>query len=267
MDLIKEIESYWDTRPCNVKHSKKDYLSIEYFNEVEQKKYFVEPHIKEFAEFEKWKDKKVLEIGCGIGTDSINFARAGADLTVIDLSLESLKICKERFNKFNLSANFYHGNAENLTDIIPIQNFDLVYSFGVIHHTPNPRNVINQICKYISNGELRIMLYTKFSYKLFSIMHETNNWDLSDSSNIIRNYSEAQYGCPCTFTYTFDEIKELLNELKIEKIYKDHIFSYKFPEYTNNIYIKESTFNNMSDIEFKKLEKELGWHTMIIAKK
>jgi 2-polyprenyl-3-methyl-5-hydroxy-6-metoxy-1,4-benzoquinol methylase len=62
----------------------------EYFDEVEARKYFVEPHIPEFAQFKQWKGKKVLEIGCGIGTDSVNFARAGADLAAIEISEKSL---------------------------------------------------------------------------------------------------------------------------------------------------------------------------------
>ena len=64
----------------------------------EKRKYFVEPHIPAFAQFERWKGKKVLEVGCGIGTDAINFARAGARVTAVDLSDESLKLAKQRAN-------------------------------------------------------------------------------------------------------------------------------------------------------------------------
>ena len=87
---IPEVREYWDRRPCNIRHSTKPVGSREYFNEVETRKYFVEHHIPAFAQFERWRGKKVLEIGCGIGTDSINFARAGAYLTVMDISAASL---------------------------------------------------------------------------------------------------------------------------------------------------------------------------------
>ena len=96
---IENVEKYWSDRPCNINHSKKEFLSKEYFDEVEQKKYFVEPHIQKFADFEMWRGKKVLEIGCGLGTDSINFARHGSDLTIVELSSRSLEICKKRFRK------------------------------------------------------------------------------------------------------------------------------------------------------------------------
>ncbi|PIY96182.1 class I SAM-dependent methyltransferase, partial [Candidatus Jorgensenbacteria bacterium CG_4_10_14_0_8_um_filter_39_13] len=82
---IEKVKDYWDSHPCNVRHSPREIGSREYFDEVEKRKYFVEPHIPQFAQFEKWKGKNVLEIGCGIGTDSINFAKNGADLTVVEL--------------------------------------------------------------------------------------------------------------------------------------------------------------------------------------
>ena len=149
--LIENIERFWDNRPCNIKHSNEPIGEKKYFDEVEKRKYFVEPHIKTFAEFEKWKDKDVLEIGCGIGTDSINFVREGANLTAIELSGKSLEICKKRFSIFNLSADLYRGNAEKLTTFLPKnRKYDLVYSFGVIHHTENPENIISEIKKVLN---------------------------------------------------------------------------------------------------------------------
>ncbi len=132
------VRDYWNSRPCNIRHSPREIGSKEYFDDVETRKYFVEPHIPGFADFPKWKGKKVLEIGCGIGTDTINFARAGAHVTAIEYSEESLKIAKQRAEVFNLPIKFYHADAENLSKTVPVEKYDLVYSFGVIHHTPNP---------------------------------------------------------------------------------------------------------------------------------
>src|SRR5881397_1245736 len=100
--VIDQVRAYWNRRPCNIRHSQSPVGTTEYFDEVEQRKYFVEPHIPKFAEFERWRGKKVLEIGCGIGTDSINFARAGADITTVDLSEKSMELARQRAAVFGL---------------------------------------------------------------------------------------------------------------------------------------------------------------------
>ena len=82
---IDEVQNYWNARPCNILHSSKTVGSLEYYEEVEAKKHFVEPHILQFAQFDKWKDKKVLEVGCGMGAATIVFARNGALVTAVDL--------------------------------------------------------------------------------------------------------------------------------------------------------------------------------------
>src|ERR1700758_4968297 len=91
-----EVRNYWDPRPCNIRHSPKPVGTREYFDEVEARKYLVEPHIPGFAEFERWRGKRVLEIGCGIGTDTVNFARHGARVTSVDLSEKSLELARRR---------------------------------------------------------------------------------------------------------------------------------------------------------------------------
>lgn len=267
---IDKVAEFWNQRPCNIKHSSKLIGTKDYFDEVEQKKYFVEPHVPEFADFNNWKGKRVLEIGCGIGTESINFVKAGAILSAIELSKESLDLTKERFKVFGLNANLYQGNAENLETILPEKDrnsFDLVWSFGVIHHTPNPKNIIEGIKKFIKkDGELRIMLYSKISYKLFFIMRQTGCWDFSKLDTLVSQYSEAQIGCPVTYTYTPREILELIgNGWDNISIQKTHIFPYKIDKYVQNIYEKEDAWKNIAEEQFKEFEKELGWHYLIKA--
>jgi len=144
---IETVQEYWDARPCNIRHSAKEVGSKEYFDEVEARKYLVEPHIPAFAEFGRWRGKRVLEVGCGIGTDSINFARAGAHLTAVDLSAESLRIAGRRADVMGVGdrIDFRQANAEELTSVVDGGPYDLVYSFGVIHHTPHPEAALREM--------------------------------------------------------------------------------------------------------------------------
>jgi len=267
MNVIEQVREYWDNRPCNIRHSPKCVGTREYFDEVEARKYFVEPHIPGFAQFERWKGKKVLEIGCGIGTDSINFARAGADLTAIELSEKSLEICKSRFEIYGLRARFYSGNAEELSSFLPLESYDLIYSFGVIHHTPRPEKVFEEIKKYCNpDSEIRIMLYSKWSWKVFWIILEYGKGALWRADELIRTYSEAQTGCPITHYYSFKEICQLMKDFEIVEMHKTHVFSYKIDKYINYEYEWVWYFRWMPNSLFRWLEHYFGWHTLITAK-
>jgi len=114
---IARVRDYWNDRPCNIRHSTAPIGTREYFDQVEARKYFVEYHIPGFAEFERWRGKKILEIGCGIGTDTINFARAGAQVTTVDLSDKSMELARQRAAVFGLEdlIRFCPGNAEQLS--------------------------------------------------------------------------------------------------------------------------------------------------------
>ena len=223
---IDDVKKYWDDRPCNVRHSDKQIGTKQYFDEVERKRYTAEPHIPAFADFPRWKGKKVLEIGCGLGTEAINFAKHGADYTGTDLSIESLTLAQKRFKVYNQEGRFFQGNSENLSSFLNVEKYDLIYSFGVIHHSPNPNLIIDQIYKYMDDSTiLKIMLYAKNSWKNYMIDAELDQ-------------PEAQYGCPIANTYTEDEVSDLLHGLEILSIEQNHIFPYQIEPYKQNQYRK-----------------------------
>ncbi|GAB1409758.1 hypothetical protein MASR1M90_09120 [Desulfovibrionales bacterium] len=229
----------------------------------------MEPHIPLFAEFEKWKGKKVLEIGCGIGTDTMNFARAGAQVTAVDLSTESLALAKKRAEVFGLQdqITFYQANAEQLSDYVPVERYDLVYSFGVIHHTPHPERVIEQIHKYMdADSVFKIMVYHRTSWKVFWMQMKYGKKPGESLDELIARYSEAETGCPVTYSYTTDIIKEFLQGFKITDISIDHIFPYSIPEYKNYQYKKVWYFRWMPKFVFRWMEKKWGWHLCATSK-
>lgn len=261
------VVKFWNDRPCNIRHSTAEIGTLEYFNQIEKRKYFVEPHIPIFAEFDKWKGKRVLEIGTGIGTDTINFMRAGADVTSIDLSCESVLIAKKRAEIFGFDPSRI--TVQNAEDFSFPKKFDLVYSFGVIHHTPNPRSIIEHAAAHQETGhELRIMVYSKISYKLFWAMRENKRWNMAAMDDTIREFAEAQSGCPIAYTYTFDQIHDLLAPwYNVTDIHKDHIFKWDVQKYINHEYEIDDAWTDVSLDNFRALEKELGWHTLVKAKR
>ncbi len=267
MSVLEQVRGYWNSRPCNIRHSQKAIGTREYFDEVEARKYFVEPHIPGFAQFERWKGKKVLEIGCGIGTDSVSFARAGADLTAVDFSEKSLEICRRRFEVYGLKGRFYYGNAEELSTFVPVEPYDLVYSFGVIHHTPHPERVFEEIKKYCSpETEVRVMLYSKWSWKVLWIILTYGKGAFWRADELVRTYSEAQTGCPVTYYYSFNDVQNLMKDYEIIQMHKDHIFAFKIDKYVNYQYEYVWYFRWMPKPLFRWLQRNFGWHLCVTAR-
>lgn len=265
---IQKVKEYWDRRPCNIRHSSKPVGSIDYFNEVEARRDFVEPHIRQFAEFSRWKGKRVLEIGCGIGTDAINFARAGAKVTAVELSQKSLKIAKQQAKVFGLQDKivFYQGDAEHLTDFVPKAPYNLIYSLGVIHHTPHPEKVIEQMQNYMRPGStIKLMVYYRYSWKVLWILLTFGHGQFWRINELVARHSEAQTGCPITHLYSRRQMRSLLNDFKIVDMWIDHIFPYRIADYTQYHYRKVWYFRWMPKLLFQWLKQNFGWHLMVTA--
>lgn len=267
---VDKVHDYWNARPCNIRHSLSPVGTRQYFDEVEARKYFVESHIPGFAEFERWRGKKVLEIGCGIGTDTINFARGGAQVTAVDLTERSLEIARQRAKVFGVEdrVRFIQANAERLSDYVPVEAYDLVYSFGVIHHTPHPRNVIEQIRKYVHrDSTVKIMVYNRWSWKVLWILLVYGKGQFWKLDRLIAEYSEAQTGCPVTYAYSRKEGRRLLGAggFHVTRTQVDHIFPYRIPEYVKYQYKMVWYFRWMPKALFHAFERLFGWHLCLTA--
>jgi SAM-dependent methyltransferase len=263
--VIEQVQAFWDKRPCNVRHSKAPTGSDLWSREVTNRKYLVEPHIPIFAQFgawsgigrnPRWRNKRVLEIGCGIGTDTLEFCRAGVfHIDAVDLSSQSITLAFNRVaNKGYKNAAFLCANAEDpLPPRISNEGFDLAYAFGVLHHTPHPGAVLKNMRACLrDDGELRIMLYAKWSIK-----------------NLLEHQPEAQAGCPIARVYSGRQARELLRACGFEvvSIRKTHIFPWKVSDYIEHRYVKCWYYRWMPKPLFQLLEKLLGWHLLIVARR
>jgi ubiquinone/menaquinone biosynthesis C-methylase UbiE len=266
---IGRVRDFWNTRPCNVRHSPKPVGQREYFDEVEARKYFVEPHIPRFAEFSRWAGKRVLEIGCGIGTDTVNFARAGARVTTVDLSDQSLAIERKRAEIYGLTnITFVQANVEDLANVIPREPYDLVYSFGVIHHTPHPKAALDQMRRFLAaGGTLKLMVYHRYSWKALAVVLTYGRGAFWKWDSLIAEHSEAQEGCPVTYTYTRRELREFIESAgcKVQEMFVDHIFPWRIADYVQYRYRKVWWFAVLPPAVFRRLERKLGWHLCVTA--
>jgi ubiquinone/menaquinone biosynthesis C-methylase UbiE len=172
-DATKEaVRAHWEADPCGSRLASAPPGTAEFFAQVEAERYRLEPFIPSFAEFERWRGKRVLEVGVGLGTDFVRFARAGAEATGVDLTEAAAELVRKRLELEGLDGDVRAADAESL----PFEDgsFDLVYSWGVLHHTPGTRRALDEVRRVLApEGEARIMLYSRRSWFALGVWGKT----------------------------------------------------------------------------------------------
>jgi ubiquinone/menaquinone biosynthesis C-methylase UbiE len=162
-ELKERVRAFWQAHPCGTKFSDAEMGTREFFERVEAHRYVKEWHIPEAADFAGARGLRVLEIGCGLGTDGAQFAKAGADYTGVDLTDAAVELARKHFELLGLGGNFRMADAENLN--FADESFDLVYSHGVLHHTPDTASAVREIHRVLKpSGRAMVMLYHRGSY-------------------------------------------------------------------------------------------------------
>jgi ubiquinone/menaquinone biosynthesis C-methylase UbiE len=161
--LKDRVRAFWQANPCGVKFADAAPGTRRFYELVEEHRYRTEWHIPAAADFSGARSLRVLEIGCGLGTDGAQFAKAGADYTGVDLTDASVQLARKRFELFNLPGTFKTADAENLD--FEDESFDLVYSHGVLHHTPDTEKAVKEVHRVLrQGGQAKVMLYHRNSY-------------------------------------------------------------------------------------------------------
>ena len=162
------VRAHWEQDPCGAKLADHEQGTAEFFADVERTRNELEPFIPAFAEFERWRGKDMLEVGVGLGSDFIRFVRAGAVAHGVDLTQAAVELVERRLALEHLSADVRVGDAESLP--FADESFDLVYSWGVLHHTPDTRGALEEVRRVLRpGGETRIMLYSRRSWVAFGV--------------------------------------------------------------------------------------------------
>lgn len=162
-NLKDRVRAFWQANPCGTKFSDAEPGTRLFYERVEEHRYTKEWHIPAAAGFSAARGLRVLEIGCGLGTDGAQFASAGADYTGIDLTEAAVELARRRFELFDLRGEFRTSDAENLD--FADNSFELVYSHGVLHHTPDTVRAVREVHRVLKPGGVaKVMLYHRDSY-------------------------------------------------------------------------------------------------------
>jgi ubiquinone/menaquinone biosynthesis C-methylase UbiE len=161
--LKERVRAFWQENPCGTKFADAERGSRRFYELVEEHRYQKEWHIPLAAGFADSTNLSVLEVGCGLGTDGAQFAKAGAKYTGVDLTDAAVNLAKQRFDLFQLPGTFRIADAEHLD--FPDNSFDIVYSHGVLHHTPDTTAAVREIHRVLRpGGKAIVMLYHRDSY-------------------------------------------------------------------------------------------------------
>lgn len=165
MSINKDVREFWEQEPCGTAPAivgDRPSHSREWFEQVERYRYEVEPFIHAVAQFTRHRGKRMLEVGVGAGTDHLQWARAGCDCYGVDLTEAGIETTRERLALYGLHSQLQRVDAETL----PFEDgcFDLVYSWGVIHHSQQPERIVAEIARVLRPGGTFIgMLYGRRS--------------------------------------------------------------------------------------------------------
>jgi SAM-dependent methyltransferase len=162
-NLKARVREFWQANPCGTKFADAPAGTRAFYERVEAHRYAKEWHIPAAAGFDAARGLRVLEIGCGLGTDGARFARAGANYTGVDLTDAAVSLARRNFELQDLAGEFRTADAENLD--FADESFDLVYSHGVLHHTPDTARAIQEVHRVLKpGGRAVVMLYHRDSY-------------------------------------------------------------------------------------------------------
>jgi ubiquinone/menaquinone biosynthesis C-methylase UbiE len=256
-----QVQNQWNQNPVGSQHAHASQPhTLDWFLEVERHRYEVyAPWMREVMEFTQHTGQDVLEIGGGIGTDLAQFAKNGARVTDVDLAAGHLQLAQENFQVRGLNGRFIHHDAETLP--FDDASFDIVYSNGVLHHTPNTQAVVREIHRVLRpGGRAIIMLYAENSLHywrklvwLFGIKKGLlDRFSMGEimSRTVERSANEAR---PLVKVYTPQRARRLFDQFSRIEIVQRQMEAYELPAALR--------------WALASIERRFGWNLIIKADK
>lgn len=212
--LKNSVTDFWNAEPCGTR-----YLGEKSDLEAHARaRYQLEPHIFDFVGFTSARGRRVLEIGVGMGADYEQWLKSGAIASGVDLSAASLEQARRRCELSGLAPDLHLADAEDLP--FPSNSFDVVYSYGVMHHSPNTAKCLSEAWRVLKpGGEARIMLYHHVSLTGTMLWLRFGVWRGQSIRQCVYEHLES----PGTKTFTRSEVFELMRDF--ENVSIDQVFS------------------------------------------
>lgn len=205
-DPKKEVRDFWDEASCGERLLLDASDKAGYLAQME-KRYSLEPFIEGFARFDDARNLDVLEIGVGLGADHQRFAQAGARLTGIDLTERAVEHSRRRFDLFGLQSDLRVADAESLP--FADKSFDWVYSWGVLHHSPDTEKGVSEVLRVLRpGGSAKVMIYHTYSFVGFMLWLRYALLRLRPFTPLREIYAKYLES-PGTKAYTVDEARAL----------------------------------------------------------
>jgi len=213
-----KIRAHWEQETCGTRYGVSGSRK-KYFDEIENTRYRLEPYLPLFANFSEAREKRLLEIGVGAGTDFCEWVKNGAIATGIDLTNSAIDLTKEHLVTANVKNNNYDlcvADAENLP--FNCNEFDIVYAWGSLHHTPDTIGALREVYRVMKPGaKFRGLIYHSCSWSGWLI------WFLHCflKGKPLRSVKDAIYyhlESPGTKAYTIKEARGLLTKVGFEHI-------------------------------------------------
>ena len=208
--LNDRVRAYWEQEPCGTEPlivGQRERFTRAWFEQIERHRYATEPMIHALAQFTRHHGKRVLEVGVGAGTDHLQWARAGAVCTGVDLTDAAIETTRAHLAEYGFGSDLRRADAESLP--FPGESFDVVYSWGVIHHSERPDLIVGEIRRVLhAGGQFLGMMYGRHSLAALRVwvkhaLLRGQPW--RSLSDVIWHHVESVG----TKAYTLGELREL----------------------------------------------------------
>ena len=158
-----EVREYWDRHIHDLEITRHPVGSRGFFDDLDQYHFEKLHHLLRLVDFDGYRGRSVLEVGCGAGVDLARFAKGGAEVTGVDLAPSAIELARANFSQQGLRGRFEVADGEHLP--FPDNSFDLVYAHGVVQYTANPRQLVEECRRVLKpGGEAVFQVYNRVSW-------------------------------------------------------------------------------------------------------